>query len=126
MTRRLRSAVATAAILVSLLLRQPRYETHTFFDINALRDFDVRPGSWFKAYLCDWMLAHNVIHPDDVTSGIAMGAESGDYIWATATPDWDKGWFNSHGWRFPRKWVPFYYLATSEGEPGDPCKLRGL
>ena len=121
MIRKIAAAFAAVFVLRSLTRQAQEIEL-----IPVLEDFDLKPGAWFQVYLCDWMLAHNIIDPEHVTSGIARGAESGDYIWATATPEWDNGWFNSHGWRFPQKWVPFHYLATSEGEPGDPCQLRGL
>lgn len=111
----------SAALIIRSLTRQVEQ-----IEIDSLHDFDLAPGPWFQAYLYDWMKAHGTLDPTDATSGIARGAESGDFIWATATPEWDRDWFHSHGWHFPAKWVPFYYLATSEGEPGDACTLRGL
>lgn len=122
--RRLAAGLAGIIFMASVL--RPREIEEELFSIQTLAEFDLRPGPWFESYLCDWMLAFNVWHPDHATSGIARGAESGDYIWATATPEWDLHWFNAHGWKFPRKWVSFEYLASSEGEPGGPCMLRGL
>lgn len=114
-------AAASAVMILWSMTRQVDQ-----IEIKPLHDFDLAPGPWFQAYLFDWMKAHGTLDPNDATSGIAKGAASGDFIWATATPEWDRDWFHAHGWRFPPKWVPFQYLATSEGEPGDACTLRGL
>lgn len=114
-----------AAVSAVLLIRSIVRQTESI-EIEPLQDFDLAPGPWFQTYLFDWMRHHRVLDPNEATSGIARGAETGNYIWATATPEWDLEWFNSHGWRFPARWVPFHFLATAEGEPGDPCKLRGL
>lgn len=124
--RRLAAVAAAVCVVASMLRPRPHIDTDDIEIVGTLSDFDLRPGSWFKVYLSDWMEAFDITEVDEVTSGICRGAESGDYIWATATPEWDQLWFNQHGWRFPRKWVPFHYLATAEGEPGDTCKLRGL
>lgn len=91
-----------------------------------LEEFDLQPGGWFSYYMHDWMNEHDVSDPAQVTSGIAVGGETGQYIWATATPEWDAAWFAAHGYKFPQRWVPFYFLGYAEGEPGDECRLRGL
>lgn len=121
MIRRIAAAVSAAWIAFSLTRQVQQIDL-----IPPLRDFDLQPGNWFQAYLCDWMLDHNITDVQDVTSGIARGAESGDCIWVTSTPEWDEKWFNAHGWKFPQRWVPFHYLADCGGEPGGPCELRGL
>lgn len=125
MIRRLASSLTAFWVTLSILRNRTLVEELIVTD--TLSDMDLKPGAWFEVYLMDWMSAHSVNDPDDATSGIAKGADSGDWIWATATPEWDMGWFNSHGWRFPRKWVPFYYLSMSmPGEAGDTLLLRGL
>lgn len=120
MFRRFVTGLASVFIVASLLRQQKHIE------FTSLEPFDVQPGPWFQAYLADWMIAHDLSDPDLATSGLARGMTSGDYIWVTETPEWDRGWFNAHGWEFPAKWVPFQYLAMAEGEPGGPCYLRGL
>lgn len=120
-----RVLTVAAAILAIAAHVKAKRDDENWLEI-PLMEFDLHPGPWFQCYLIDWMVAHNVTDPDKATSGIAKGAESGDYIWATATPEWDRDWFNSHGWEFPAKWVPFYYLGNSIGDPGGPCQLAGL
>lgn len=93
---------------------------------KELWDFDLQPGPWFKYYLSDWMEDHGVTETENAKSGIVTGAETGDYIWVTDTPEWDREWFNDKGFRFPRKWVPFSLMFAVIGEPGDPAKLPGL
>lgn len=119
-------AAALAAVVVILAMAPRRAEPDEYEPEEPLRDFPLQPGRWFGFYLSEWMNAHEVTDQDSVTSGIAVGAETGEYIWATATPEWDAEWFASRGYRFPRRWVPFYFLGFSEGEPGDECRLRGL
>lgn len=119
-----RIAAALAAIMV-IRAMTPRRVEHDEPE-EPLRDFPLEPGAWFRFYLSDWMTDHEVTDPDNVTSGIAVGADTGEYIWATATPEWDAEWFADRGYRFPQRWVPFYFLGFSEGEPGDECRLRGL
>jgi hypothetical protein len=118
--RRLAAAVASGLVVASLVRQQRQ------FSFGEVSEFWLHPGPWFEDYLTTWMIEHGVDDPLDATSGIAIGSESGDYIWATATPDWDRDWFKSRGWSFPRKWVPFHYLHSAEGDPGDSCRLRGL
>lgn len=95
-------------------------------DQASLYDFRLEPGPWFKFYLHDWMEAHGVKNSDDAMSGIVTGEKTGEYIWVTQTPEWDRKWFNDKGFRFPRKWVPFTMMQFVTGEPGDPAKLPGL
>lgn len=121
--RNILAAAAVAAVIAAAVKAQR--EEEIWLDL-PLAEFDLRPGPWYQCYLIDWMLAHNVTNPDAATSGIAKGAESGEFIWATATPEWDLGWFNSHGWKFPEKWIPFEYLDYATGEPGGPCEIEGL
>lgn len=123
-------AAAVAAVFVALsMLRGTKEVEEPFYEMDdKLREFELLPGDWFKVYLSDWMEAHDIDDQSLATSGIARGDETNDYIWATATPEWDRDWFNSHGWTFPRKWVPYYFLhvAAVEGGPGDYLRLRGL
>ena len=93
---------------------------------EELKDVALVPGSWYEVYLNDWMEFFDIDDRDLVTSGIVTGQESGDYIWATETPEWDRDWFNDHGRRFPRKWVHFSALENVDGEPGSPVRLPGL
>lgn len=114
--RKFFSSVAAVAVLASMMRQRP----------TVYEDFPVRPGPWFKEYLNDWMEAFDIDDTQRVTSGIATGEISGDYIWVTETPEWDRAWFNERGYRFPRKWVPYRFLLDSIGMPGGPCLLRGL
>lgn len=120
MKRRILGGIAGFFIFMQML--RPRKPEEPI----ELRDFDLRPGPWFAVYLNDWMEYFDIDDADQATSGIARGESTDEYIWATATPVWDLQWFNSHGWRFPRRWVPFHYLLEADGEPGDPIRLRGL
>jgi len=125
MIRRIAAALA-AVIAIRAMIPRPDEDEPEAPPPDELVDFDLKPGDWFGGYLSDWMDAHNVTDQDSVTSGIAIGDETDEYIWATATPEWDAEWFHAHGYRFPRRWVPFYFLGFAEGEPGDDCRLRGL
>lgn len=93
---------------------------------DELRDFVIRPGPWFKKYINDFMEAFDVDEQQMVTSGIVTGEESGEYIWVTATPEWDVLWFKEHGYRFPRRWVPYKCMDLVVGEDGGPAMLPGL
>lgn len=74
---------------------------------------NLEPGSWFEDYVADWSGAHGVEDPEDVTSGFAVGAVSGDWVWVTNTPEWDRDWLEARGSRFPDKWVPFEFLDSA-------------
>lgn len=121
MFRKILTGIASIFVLASLL-REKKPEA----EVEELQEFDLKPGVWFQTYLVDWMIAHEVSQRADVPSGMAQGALSGAYIWLTATPEWDREWFNAHGWKFPSRWVPFTYLDYSTGQPGETCKLPGL
>jgi hypothetical protein len=87
----------------------------------------IAPGRWFTSYLRDWMKSHEITDEDDATSGLVLGAESGEWIWVTNTPEWDRGWFEERGVGFPARWVP--YAALEDLEPhddGDTIRLPGL
>jgi len=88
--------------------------------------WELKPGAWFEYYVHDWMAHHKVYDRDSITSGIVHGEVTGDYIWATSTPEWDRDWFNMHGVEYPRKWVPFQFVLDMDGEPGSPVILPGL
>jgi len=93
---------------------------------KPLRDFIVTPGPWFKKYMNDWMEAFDIDDRQQCTSGIVTGEDSGQYIWVTATPEWDVLWFKEHGFRFPRKWVPYKCMDLVVGEDGGPAMMPGL
>jgi hypothetical protein len=102
-------------------LRRNKFET----PLDVL-EWKIKPGPWFEYYVRDWMEYHKIYDRDSVTSGIVYGAVSGDYIWATNTPEWDRDWFNMHGVEYPRKWVLFEVVESFDGEPGSPVLLPGL
>lgn len=83
------------------------------------------PGDWFQAYAKDWMEAFDARSLDEVTSGFVTGGETGDLLWATATPEWDLEWFESRGMEFPEKWVQYKHLSTASSKSG-PVTLPGL
>lgn len=91
-----------------------------------MQDFDVQPGPWFKKYMNDWMEAFDVDDRQMVTSGIVTGEDSGDYIWVSATPEWDQQWFSEHGYNFPQKWIHYKFMDWVVGENGGPALMPGL
>lgn len=93
---------------------------------NTLPEFNVQPGPWFKKYLNDWMEAFDVDTRRAVTSGIVTGQVSGDYIWVTNTPEWDRDWFEENGFSFPSKWVRYECMNMVVGEDGGPALMPGL
>ena len=87
---------------------------------------DIRPGPWFRSYLSDWMDAHGAVYKDHVTSGIVTGELTGEYIWVTATPEWDRDWFNARGFEFPHRWIEYKYMDRVVGEDGGSALMPGL
>lgn len=128
MIRKIAAAFATVLVAFSMLRGAKQIDEEIYEIDDELREFELLPGAWFKVYLSDWMEAHDIDDHSLATSGIARGDETNDYIWATETPEWDRDWFNSHGWTFPRKWVPYHFLhiAAVDGDTGDYLRLRGL
>lgn len=83
-----------------------------------------QPGPWLQEYAKDWLEAHP--GQRGVTSGFALGAKSKKPIWATNTPEWDRGWFDKRGWRYPHKWVVYDDLQVFAAPSDKPIELEGL
>lgn len=68
---------------------------------------DLTPGAWYCYYLGDYMTEH-----PGVTQVRSPPVElrNGSFIWATETPEWDRGWFEKRGWEFPAQWIPYSQL----------------
>lgn len=91
---------------------------------GPLPEFPVQPGPWFGKYARDWARARNIREDevyDHITSAVIDGTNG--YIFATETPEWDRGWFNKNGWEFPRRWIPMSALDDYQGFPGEVVKL---
>lgn len=123
MIKRIFAGIAGIMVLISMLRNRT---VEDIIDFDGLEDFQPAPGPWFKRYMNDWMEAFDIDDPGQVTSGIAIGDLTNEYIWATATPEWDRDWFQNCGWNFPARWVHFEVLLSPNGIPGDPIRLRGL
>ncbi len=92
--------------------------------LGILTEPDISPGSWFIDYSIAWANYHNIPHhkvQNHLTSGIVEGAMG--WIWVTATPSFDRYWFASRGFRFPRRWLVWDSLSDYEGLPGDYVRL---
>lgn len=95
---------------------------HRYF---SLKDFDPVPGPWFDEYMEDWRVAHNIPKNEiraRQSSGIVKG-RNGTFIYATDTPEWDRGWFESRGYHFPARWVTFESLRYYDGPAGQVVEL---
>lgn len=123
MTKKLLYAGATVA-LFGWLGRKRRNQDQIPPDLLA--PLNIEPGPWFRSYLSDWMTAHGAPYKDNVTSGIVTGEISGEYIWVTATPEWDRDWFNARGFQFPSKWIEYKYMDRVVGEDGGSALMPGL
>lgn len=117
----IRALLAIVLGWLAFRLRRPAVDL-----VVPVRVQEFRPGGWFEVYLSEWMEYFDIDDRDHVTSGIVKGADSGDFIWCTVTPEWDRDWFNAHGRSFPRKWVHFSVLVDVVGEPDTPVTLPGL
>ncbi|ATN94017.1 hypothetical protein J4U01_gp054 [Mycobacterium phage Kumao] len=82
------------------------------------------PGPWVRDYMADWVANHGLTIP--VPAGWVKGKESGKWLWATNTPEWDRDWFDKRGWRFPRKWVVYNDLKVYASDSGATIELEGL
>lgn len=84
---------------------------HLLRDVGVLQPAQLAPGPWYAYYMGDFMVAFET---DNVTSAIVNMADGG-YLWATATPEWDRDWFEEEmGWEFPERWVPYTDLAARD------------
>lgn len=88
--------------------------------INFRPAFPVAPGAWFREYTADF-IEHFDITQEEMTSAVIEGTHG--YIWTTQTPEWDRDWFERHGYSFPKRWVPFEILEDYYGPPGTPVRL---
>lgn len=86
----------------------------------------IKPGPWFQSYLAEWKEDHGIYHNEYCTSGIVTGEVTGDYIWVTATPEWDRDWFASRGFQFPAKWIEYKHMDKVVGEEGSSALMPGL
>jgi hypothetical protein len=70
---------------------------------------DLTPGAWYCYYLGDYLTDF----PDEqYTKACPVQWTDGEFVWATDTPEWDRDWFNAHGWEFPARWIPYEQLKS--------------
>ncbi|MBV6360476.1 MULTISPECIES: hypothetical protein [Mycobacteroides] len=77
---------------------------------TGLTQPDIRPGAWFCYYLGDFLTAHPEVKS---VGSMIVEMSNGEFIWATSTPEWDRDWFESHGWEFPDRWTLYDELPTT-------------
>lgn len=90
-------------ILNTFLNNQEWFRTIDLGEINLVQP-DLKPGPWFCYYLGDYLTAHP---GEEVVRSHPVQIRTGSFIWATATPEWDRGWFEKRGFEFPAKWMPY-------------------
>ena len=82
-------------------------------DFNGLTTPDLRPGPWYCYYMGDYLAAHPEV---TAVKSAVVELEDGVFVWATDTPEWDRGWFASRGWEFPDMWIPYDELQNLDWE----------
>ncbi|WP_131822701.1 hypothetical protein [Mycobacteroides chelonae] len=84
---------------------------------GELQEPDLTPGAWFCYYLGDYLVAH----PNEKTvKSSVVELSTGEFVWATETPEWDRDWFEARGFNFPERWTLYSSLA------GLNVEMKGL
>lgn len=84
---------------------------------GVLKEPDLTPGAWLCYYLGDYLVAH----PGEKTvKSSVIELASGEFVWATETPEWDRDWFEARGFNFPERWTLYSSLA------GLNVEMKGL
>lgn len=99
--------VLAAGTLKSWLNNQEWFRQIDLGDITLTQP-DLKPGAWFCYYLGDYMTQHP---GENVVSSSPVELRDGTFMWATNTPEWDRGWFGLRGHEFPNRWMPYNDLA---------------
>ena len=74
-------------------------------------------STWFAQYAADWRQAFSEFGTD--TTSCWVRDKAGYWVWVTDSPQFDRNWFDDHGWRFPAAWITseakrFYTVGRDE------------